>query len=65
MLTGEWSLRVRLRSKLELKMAKLKTTQNEQSVEGFLNSVPDEKRRRDSFTVLEMMKKLTGEEPKM
>jgi hypothetical protein len=50
---------------MELKMAKMKTTQNEQSVEGFLNSVPDEKRRRDSFTVLEMMKKLTGEEPKM
>jgi hypothetical protein len=46
-------------------MAELKTKQNEQSVEGFLNSVPDEKQRQDSFTVLELMKGVTGMEPKM
>ena len=46
-------------------MAELKTKQNEQSVEDFLGSVPDEKRRQDCFTVLELMKKVSGQEPKM
>lgn len=43
----------------------LKTKLNEASVEGFLNSVEDEQNRADSFRVLELMKKVTGEEPKM
>jgi hypothetical protein len=43
----------------------LKTKLNESSVEGFLNSVVDEERRADCFRVLELMKKVTGEEPKM
>lgn len=46
-------------------MAELKTKQNEQSVEDFLDGVADEKRRQDCFTVLELMKRITGEEPKM
>jgi hypothetical protein len=46
-------------------MAELKTKQNEQSVEGFLNSVSDEKKRADSFAVLALMKGVTGTEPKM
>jgi nucleoid DNA-binding protein len=46
-------------------MAELKTQKNEQSVEEFLNSVTDERKRRDCFTVLEMMKSVTGEEPVM
>ncbi len=46
-------------------MAELKTKLNDGSVEDFLNSVADEKRRQDSFKVLEMMREITGEEPKM
>jgi len=43
----------------------LKTKVNKSSVEGFLNSVKDEQKREDSFKILEMMKKITKEEPKM
>ncbi|MDA1188277.1 MAG: DUF1801 domain-containing protein [Chloroflexi bacterium] len=45
-------------------MTELKTKANKASVEEFLSSVPDEKRA-DSFTILEMMKKVTGEKPVM
>ena len=31
----------------------------------FLNSLADEKKRQDCFTILEMMKQVTGEEPMM
>lgn len=47
------------------KLAEIKTKQNEASVEDFINSVPEEQKRKDSFVILEMMKKATGEEPKM
>lgn len=43
----------------------LKTQLNDASVEAFLNSVENEQRRKDSFTVLELMKEITGCEPKM
>jgi len=46
-------------------MAELKTKRNKGDVEAFLNSVPDEKKRRDSFTVLELMKQVTGKKPEM
>ena len=46
-------------------MAELKTKKNEASVEAYLNSVENKKRRQDSFTVLELMREVTGEEPKM
>ena len=46
-------------------MAELKTKPNNQSVEGFLNQVPDEKKRQDSFAILELMKQVTGNEPIM
>ncbi len=46
-------------------MAELKTKRNKGSVEAFLNSVPDEKKRQDSFTLLDLMKQVTGEEPEM
>ena len=46
-------------------MAELKTKETKASVEKFLNSVPDSKKREDSFIILEMMKKITKEEPKM
>lgn len=46
-------------------MAKNKTTQNEQSVEAFLNGIVDEKNRAESIAVVELMKQATGMEPKM
>ena len=46
-------------------MADPKTKPRRASVEKFLESVDNEKRRADSFEVLEIMKQITGEEPKM
>ena len=46
-------------------MSDVKTKKNEASVEGFLKSVENEKRREDSFVVLDLMKEVTGEEPTM
>lgn len=46
-------------------MAEIKTKPTSASVEDFINTVKDEQKRKDSFVVLEMMKKASGEEPKM
>lgn len=46
-------------------MAKLKTKRNKGNVEAFLNSVANEGKRQDSFTILDLMKKVTGMEPEM
>jgi len=46
-------------------MAELKTRPNDTSVEEFLNGVADEQKREDCFTIVELMKKATGAEPKM
>ena len=46
-------------------MAELKTKPTDQSVEAFLNGLSDEKKRQDSFTLLDLMKNVTGVEPKM
>ena len=46
-------------------MAELKTQKNNASVEDFLNSVEDEKKRADSFAILELMREVTGDEPAM
>ena len=46
-------------------MSEIKTKVNDASVEDFINSVEDQKKRDDSFKLLEMFKKLTGEPPKM
>ena len=46
-------------------MAELKTKPNDQSVEAFLNSIDDEKKREDSFKILALMKEITKDEPKM
>ena len=46
-------------------MAELKTKRNKSDVKAFLNSVSDETKRQDSFTILELMKKVTGQEPEM
>jgi len=47
------------------KLAEIKTKPTAASVEDFINSVQDEQKRKDSFVILEMMKKATREEPKM
>ena len=47
------------------KLAEIKTKETEASVEDFINTIPDEQKRKDSFAILEMMKKATKEEPKM
>ncbi len=47
------------------KLAEIKTKQNSASVEDFINNVKNEQQRKDSFVLLEMMKKASGEEPKM
>jgi hypothetical protein len=46
-------------------MAKNKTTETDQSVDGFLNTIVDEAKRADTFRLMEIMKKATGFEPKM
>jgi hypothetical protein len=46
-------------------MAKLKTQKTDASVKDFLEAVPDEKKRDDSFAILELMSEVTGEEPAM
>jgi hypothetical protein len=56
---------IQLSNKQSIKMAEIKTKPTSESVEDFINSIPDEQKRKDSFVILEMMKKATGEEPKM
>ncbi len=46
-------------------MAKLKTTPNDENVEAFLNAVDNEQRKADAFTILKLMKEVTGYPPKM
>ena len=47
------------------KLAEIKTKQTTASVEDFINNVSDAQKRKDSLVLLEMMKKASGEEPKM
>ena len=46
-------------------MAELKTKRNQGDVKAFLNSVENDKKRQDSFTILELMKQVTGKQPEM
>lgn len=46
-------------------MAEIKTKPTADSVEEFLNKVENEQKRKDSFAILEMMEKATGEKPNM
>ena len=46
-------------------MAENKTQKNTASIVDFLNNLPDEKKRQDSFTLLELIKQVSGTEPKM
>jgi len=45
------------------KLTEIKTKPTSASVEDFINNVTDEQKRKDSFVLLEMMKKASGEEP--
>ena len=47
------------------KVSEIKTKENDANVIDFLNGVAEEQKRKDSFVILEMMKKASGEEPKM
>jgi hypothetical protein len=46
-------------------MTELKTKPNTASVAGFLQSIEDEGKRKDSIAIVEMMKRVTGVEPRM
>ena len=45
--------------------AEIKTKETDASVDEFLNGVADEQQREDSYKVLEMMRRTTGDQPKM
>ena len=45
--------------------AEIKTKETDASVDDFLNGVTDEQQRDDARKVLEMMRRSTGDEPKM
>ncbi len=47
------------------KLAVIKTKETDSSVVDFLNTVTDKEKRKDSFTVLKLMQKATGEKPRM
>ena len=46
-------------------MAELKTQKNSKSVTTFLNSIENDIRKKDAFTLLELIEDVTGEQPKM
>lgn len=46
-------------------MAELKTKPNSANINDFLSKVENEQKRADSYKILELMKKVTGEEPIM
>lgn len=47
------------------KLAQIKTKETAASVEDFINAVPDEQKRKDSFTILKMMEKASKEKAKL
>lgn len=46
-------------------MAELKTQPSDLSVEKFLDTIGDEAKRRDAFSILDIMRQITGTQPKM
>jgi len=46
-------------------MAELKTQKNDASVEAFLDTIEDQRKRQDSFKILELMEDVTGAPPTM
>lgn len=47
------------------KVAEIKTKPTAASVDSFIDGIPDEQKRKDSFAILNMMEKATKEKPKM
>ena len=47
------------------KVAEIKTKPTDESVDDFINSVGDEQKQNDSRTILDLMKKATGKQPKL
>ena len=47
------------------KLAEIKTKPTSLSVTGFIDSIPDEQKRKDWHVILNLMEKATGEKPKM
>ncbi|MEP7265973.1 MAG: DUF1801 domain-containing protein [Bacteroidota bacterium] len=45
------------------KLVEIKTKPTVANVDDFINAITDEQKRKDSFVLLEMMKKASGEEP--
>jgi len=45
------------------KLAEIKTKPTTVSVEDFINTISEEQKRKDSFTLLQIMKEVTGDEP--
>jgi len=46
-------------------MANVKTVETDQNVEAFLNQLADEKKRKDSFVLLDLIKQVTGMQPRL
>jgi hypothetical protein len=46
-------------------MAEIKTKQTEMPVDDFINSINDKQRQADCRTIISMMKRITGDEPKV
>jgi len=47
------------------KVVEIKTQQTTASVADYINTVTNEQQRKDSTVILDLMKKYSGEEPKM
>jgi hypothetical protein len=47
------------------KLVEIKTKKTAESVEDFINNVNGEQKRKDSFAILELMKSVSKEQPKM
>ena len=46
-------------------MGELKTLENDRSATDFIDAVPEETKRKDSYVLLDMYKRVTGLEPRM
>lgn len=47
------------------KLAEIKTKQTSENVEDFINAVKEDQKRKDSYVLLDMMSKASGEDAKM
>ena len=47
------------------KLVEIKTKPTSLSVESFIDSIPDNQKRKDSYVILKLMEKATKEKPKM